>query len=190
MHPVRVLLIAAAVVLVGGGIAYATIPDSGGKIHACYKLSGGALRVIDSGGCLSSEAPLNWSQTGPQGPRGPSDLWHDDGYGHSQSISGGGFVSLASVTVGAGSYFIQASTNLDDQFNAASYGCHLVDSGGEFQFAPAETPNGTQDTVQLTFNAILSPSGSDTITLECVSPDFGAEAANWELDALQVGTVH
>ena len=52
MHPVRVLLIAAAVVLVGGGIAYATIPDSGGKIHACYKLSGGALRVIDSGGPL------------------------------------------------------------------------------------------------------------------------------------------
>lgn len=199
MFPLRVMLVAAVVVLVGGGIAYATIPDSSGKIHACYKLSGGALRVIDSGSCLSSEAPLNWSQTGPQGQqgiqgpqgeRGPSDLWHDDGYGSSQSISGGGFVSLASVTLGAGSYFVQASTNLDDPFNAASYGCHLIDGGGEIQFAPAETPNTTQDTVQLTFNALVSPTASETITLECVSPDFGAEAANWELDALQVGTVH
>jgi len=201
MVPLRVVLIAAAaVLLVGGGIAYATIPDSGGKIHACYKLSGGALRVIDSGACIASEAPLSWSQTGPQGPqgvqglqgdRGPSDLWHDDGYGDSQSVhSNNGFVDLASVTVAAGSYFVQASTNLDDPSVAASYGCDLVDAGGEFQFAPAETPNATQDTVQLTFNALVTLASSDTITLRCDSQDFGAEAANWELDALQVGTVH
>jgi hypothetical protein len=200
MHPFRVLAAAALIVLVGAGIAYATIPDSGGKIHACYKTSGGALRVIDSGSCLSSEAPLTWGQTGPQGQqgiqgvqgeRGPSDLWHDDGYGNSQTVhSNNGFVDLASVTVDAGTYFVQASTNLDDQFNAASYGCDLVDSGGEFQFAPAETPNGTQDTVQLTFDAVVTLTSSDTITLRCVSQDLGAEAANWELDALEVGTVH
>ena len=200
MHPVRALVLAALVVLVGGGIAYATIPDSGGKIHACYKLSGGALRVIDSGGCLSSEAPLTWSQTGPQGQqgiqgvqgeRGPSDLWHDDGYGLTQNIHESDFVTLASVTVGAGSYFVQASVNLANTgTTAASYGCDLVDSGGEVQFAPAETPNGTQDATQLTFNALLSPTGSDTISLRCVSQDFGSVAANWELDALQVGTVH
>ena len=191
MHPFRAVLVAAAVALIGAGIAYATIPDSSGKIHACYKLSGGALRVIDSGACLSSEAPLTWSQTGPQGPRGPSDLWHDDGYGFTDSISGGGFVTLASVSVAAGSYFIQASVNLANTgTTAANYGCDLVDSGGEFQFAPAETPSGSQDATQLTFNALLSPTGSDTISLRCVSLDPDSVAANWELDALQVGTVH
>jgi hypothetical protein len=30
------------------GIAYATIPDSGGVIHGCYGKSGGDLRVIDA----------------------------------------------------------------------------------------------------------------------------------------------
>jgi hypothetical protein len=200
MHPFRVVLIAAAVVLVGGGIAYATIPDSAGKIHACYKLSGGALRVIDSGACLSSEAPLSWSQTGPQGQqgiqgvqgeRGPSDLYHDDGYGFTQNLSNEGFVTLASVTVGAGSYFVQASVNLANTgTTAANYGCDLVDAGGEFLFAPAETPSGSEDATQLTFNALVSPSGSDTISLRCDSPDLDSVAANWELDALQVGTVH
>jgi len=147
--------------------------------------------VIDSGACLSSEAPLTWSQTGPQGARGPSDLWHDDGYGFTDSISGGGFVTLASVSVAAGSYFIQASVNLANTgTTAANYGCDLVDSGGEFQFAPAETPSGSQDATQLTFNALLSPTSSDTISLRCVSLDPDSVAANWELDALQVGTVH
>jgi hypothetical protein len=194
MHRFRVLAAAALVVLVGAGIAYATIPDSGGTIHACYKTSGGTLRVIDAGSCLASEQPLSWSQTGPQGlqgARGPSDLWHDDGYGFTQSISGGGFVTLASVTVAAGSYFIQTSVNLANTgTTAADYGCDLVDSGGEFQFAPAETPSGSQDATQLTFNALLSPKSSDTISLRCVSQDPDSVAANWELDALQIGTVH
>ena len=65
MHPFRAVLVAAAVALIGAGIAFATIPDSSGKIHACHKLSGGALRVIDSGPCLLSEAP----QTGKREPR-------------------------------------------------------------------------------------------------------------------------
>jgi len=197
MHPLRVLLIAAAAVLVGGGIAYATIPDSTGKIHACYKTSGGSLRVIDSGSCLSSEAPLSWSQTGPQGSqgvqgdRGPSDLWHADGFTSSaKNLHTGNFVTLTSVTVPAGNYLVQASTALDDPFNAASYGCDLTDAGGEFQFAVASTQNTTQDTAQLTFNGGVSLSSSDTITLRCDSPDLGAEASYWELDALEVGTVH
>jgi hypothetical protein len=36
-----------AVLAVGGGVAFATIPGSDGVIHGCYAKSGGALRVID-----------------------------------------------------------------------------------------------------------------------------------------------
>ena len=57
-----------------GGVAYATIPDGAGVIHACYQKQGGQLRVIDTGngaGCTQFEQGLNWNQTGPQGLQGP-----------------------------------------------------------------------------------------------------------------------
>lgn len=65
----------AALFAVAGGIAYATIPDSGGTIHGCYQKNDGRLRVVDpstGGSCGPSEQALNWSQVGPQGPQGPA----------------------------------------------------------------------------------------------------------------------
>jgi hypothetical protein len=64
----------AAAVLAGTGIAYASIPDSGGTIHGCYSKSG-SLSVIDTDAgqaCAKGETALNWNQTGPQGPAGPA----------------------------------------------------------------------------------------------------------------------
>jgi hypothetical protein len=54
------------------GTAWASIPDSGGVIHGCYKTDNGKLRVIDSSsaGCATDEASLTWNQTGPQGATG------------------------------------------------------------------------------------------------------------------------
>jgi hypothetical protein len=68
-------LLVVGALAVGGGIAWATIPDAGGVIHACYKNANGSLRVIDpglGGSCNPSESPLTWSQTGPAGPPGAS----------------------------------------------------------------------------------------------------------------------
>ncbi len=70
----RVIALAAAVVVLAGVVAYASIPDANGVIHGCYKKSGGTLRVIDNAvdRCDSrAEIPLSWNQTGPQGPAGP-----------------------------------------------------------------------------------------------------------------------
>jgi hypothetical protein len=57
-----------------GGAAYASIPGPDGTIHSC--LDGrGSMRVIDSSAsCGQAETPLNFSQTGPQGPPGQSQL--------------------------------------------------------------------------------------------------------------------
>lgn len=55
---------------IGGGVAFATIPGAGGVIHGCYAKLGGAVRVIDTGGCRANESPLNWNQMGQQGPQG------------------------------------------------------------------------------------------------------------------------
>jgi hypothetical protein len=66
-----VLVAIIAAVLVGAGIAYASIPGPDGVIHACYKNSDGSLKAIDSAAnCPNGYTPLNWNQTGPQGPAG------------------------------------------------------------------------------------------------------------------------
>jgi Collagen triple helix repeat (20 copies) len=69
----RVGLLAVVVgVLAVGGVAYASIPDSAGVIHACYVKKVGVLRVIDSSTdhCSSLETAIQWNQTGPAGPQG------------------------------------------------------------------------------------------------------------------------
>jgi hypothetical protein len=69
----RIGLVGAALltVLATAALAYATVPDGAGVIHACYA-RGGALHVIDSSTstCAAGESPLAWNQTGPQGPQG------------------------------------------------------------------------------------------------------------------------
>src|SRR5665213_35943 len=76
----RLLLypLSALLVFTFGITAYASIPASNGTINGCYKISSGPgpvpagqLVVIDSAAtCPSGYAPLNWNQTGVQGPVG------------------------------------------------------------------------------------------------------------------------
>jgi len=87
-------LVLGAVVCVGlaaGGVAWATIPDSGGVIHACYQKNSGQLRVIDPStgdSCSNAEKSLSWSQTGPTGPQGPQGPQGAQGPQGSQGPSG------------------------------------------------------------------------------------------------------
>ena len=69
----QMVVLATALGLAAGGIAYATIPDSNGVIHGCVLKASRIVRVIDSDttSCRSTETALNWSQTGPQGATGP-----------------------------------------------------------------------------------------------------------------------
>jgi hypothetical protein len=75
-----------------GGIAYASIPDSGGLIHGCFQKNNGNLRVVDSSsgkGCGPSEKPLNWSQTGPSGLTGSTGLTGATGSTGATGATGG-----------------------------------------------------------------------------------------------------
>jgi hypothetical protein len=77
--------VALVVVVAAGlaaGVAWATIPDGSGTIHACYTPSDKSLRVIGSGSCAKGEAALSWSQNaiqGSQGPQGPQGAQGDTG---------------------------------------------------------------------------------------------------------------
>jgi hypothetical protein len=58
----------AALVVAAGGVAFATIPDSSGTIHGCYKNINGNLRVVESASsCRNDETALAWNQQGPPG---------------------------------------------------------------------------------------------------------------------------
>jgi hypothetical protein len=75
-RPSLALIVAVIAVTLGaGGLAVATIPDSGGIIHGCFKNRSGELRVIDTEAqppeaCTARETPLNWNQQGPKGDPG------------------------------------------------------------------------------------------------------------------------
>ena len=131
IRPALVALAVAGALLAVGGIAYATIPDSGGVIHGCYKNEPGhaardrhrqgadVLELRDpaqlepdrAAGVQGSKGPRAAGPPGPQGPTGPSDVWSVDGYGSrnknlADRIRG---VTLATTpTLPAGSYSVQA----------------------------------------------------------------------------------
>jgi hypothetical protein len=78
-------LISSVLLVLAGMVAFASIPDSAGVIHACYNTAAGTLRVIDSPtqACRPSETAISWNQVGPsgaigpqgpQGPQGPSGV--------------------------------------------------------------------------------------------------------------------
>jgi Collagen triple helix repeat (20 copies) len=75
--------------VLGSVVAFASVPDSVGAIHACYSSSGqgqgngngngrggDGVRIIDSATqvCSPDETAITWNQTGPQGPMGPQGI--------------------------------------------------------------------------------------------------------------------
>ena len=197
--------------LVVGGIAYANIPDAGGVIHGCYQKNQGTLRVIDtekSQTCSSSEAQLNWSQTGPQGiqgeqgiqgiqgpkgdtgPTGPSDLWSVDGLGTNKGLGYQTWTTLATTsTLPAGSYFVQGEAEASSITSTPTeYACDLVDS--ESNVYQDTNANSQGDWVTIPVQAVITLASPDTISLTCFSTTALSSAFNWKLAAIKVGTVH
>lgn len=124
-HSPALAVLVTALVVTLGGAAYATIPDSAGVIHGCYKIGGegfdsqrGSLRVIDTDSgqsCRKHETALTWNQTGPQGPAGPQGNTGAQGPEGPQGVQGapglsGYVVSTNSAVVGGLSTIHGAAT--------------------------------------------------------------------------------
>jgi hypothetical protein len=72
---VRAAAIGLAGVLVAAAAVSGSIPAANGVITACYKKSGGVLRVIDTTITTcdpNNEVAVSWNQVGPPGPAGPA----------------------------------------------------------------------------------------------------------------------
>jgi len=87
---VRIALLSTGMLAVAGGIAYATIPDSGGVYNACLLKATGTIRLIDTSlpshdfrsHCAAFEEPISWNakgQPGAQGLPGPAGPKGDTG---------------------------------------------------------------------------------------------------------------
>jgi len=113
----RIAVVAGVAGIVVGGIVFATIPDGGGVIHGCYTRSTGVLRVIDDGvtNCKQAETSLSWNIQGQRGQQGlPGPIGPSDGILATQNPDiiqalGTEPVSIASVSLPAGSYVVNAS---------------------------------------------------------------------------------
>ena len=104
------LMFVAVAGLAAGGIAYATIPDSGGVFHACVKDANGNVRLIDAGSpgeagqCRANETAVSWSQTGPTGaqgatgPQGPTGSTGATGQTGPAGVTGLQTLSITSIT--------------------------------------------------------------------------------------------
>src|SRR3954452_22519821 len=74
----RITILAVVLFALAGGIAYATIPDSGGVYTACMLKNVGTIRLIDPSlpssnllsHCTSLETQITWNQRGQRGDSG------------------------------------------------------------------------------------------------------------------------
>jgi hypothetical protein len=128
----RVALVAIVLGLVTAGVAYATIPDSGGVFTACKLNATGTIRLIDPaiggssllGHCVSLETKLTWGQAakgdqgvqgiqgiqGPAGPPGASDVHGYFGGTYAfTNVAAGETASAASLSLPAGKYLVSGS---------------------------------------------------------------------------------
>jgi hypothetical protein len=134
-----IVTMAVGALMLAGALAYATIPDAGGIVHACYNPANGQLRVIDTGAgqaCKPAETALNWSQIGPAGPQGlvgPQGPAGPQGATGATGPAGPVGTALAYAHVHADGTFDQDSGNITVSKVAASQGlgqyCIVVTGG-------------------------------------------------------------
>jgi hypothetical protein len=104
-RPPRLVATATAIVatgVAGAGLAWASIPDQSGVIHACTKDTGD-VRIVDPTvtKCKTNETALQWNETGPQGPQGAPGPKGDPGP-TGPAGPGGGTGLWGSVSVSSG----------------------------------------------------------------------------------------
>jgi hypothetical protein len=162
--------------LVAAGIAYATIPDSGGVIHGCYAKKDGAVRVVDpgAGGACDpkKEAALDWNQTGPQGPTGTSHGYYSYGGLLAATTLGGSFAKVGELTgLGPGTYVVSARGLVEDLPNNQEAECKLVAGGSDVQETLVDTFAVGSPRLPFTLSAAATLTVPGSIETDCESND-------------------
>jgi hypothetical protein len=186
------LAIAAVLVAVTGGVAYATIPAADGVIHGCYSNRDGKLRVVDTEagqGCVDRETALDWNQQGPPGPPGPSDTYFVGN--QSASLTVGGSAIVARLALPAGKYLLTASFRVrgNDPAQPTFVRCDLtwteVYAGKNVEVG---YPSAEWEFVSDVSVADLAAPGE--VTLRCSAYDAAASIDQANFAAIKVGSIN
>lgn len=170
----RVLAAATAIAVTGSlgwGIAEAAgvIPDANGVIHACYDVTNGAVRIVpDAASCKTNETPIQWNQTGTQGPKG------DTG-----ATGAAGPQGLTGATGPQGTTGPQGATGPQGETGAQGPKGDTGPQGPAGPSAADSTPTQqfslvlNNDTPFSSANADILSNSGDTMTLTGYKLDFG-----------------
>jgi hypothetical protein len=209
------LAAAVAAALVGGGIAYATIPDSTGVIHGCYQKSGGSLSVIDAGvtTCAKSQTELDWNvqgPTGPQGPQGPQGAQGPvgpqglqgpqgaqgpagpSGTSHGYAATGGivnygtSPVKVASLSLPAGTYLVWATGTVFDSNVTTGHDCVLSSGGTTLEEEKVTTTTGPYAGTAVSYSEPLTLAGAGSVEVDCSSATDNSMSAGADVDITAV----
>jgi hypothetical protein len=117
----RTIAFAGVLLLGGGALVRAAVPDQTGMAHGCYT-SNGALRIVDpeiGQACKSNEKALDWNVRG-------SVAYQSFGAGH---LDGATPIVVADVALPAGSYTMVATVEITNTGPAAvQIACTLAGS--------------------------------------------------------------
>jgi hypothetical protein len=184
----------AATVVAGAGIAWSAIPGSDGVIHACYKDSGGALRVVDDpGSCGHRETAIDLG--GPVhgfAVANPGDV----------TFSSPTSVSVLKLGLPAGTFLVHAKTSLINQpgSDAVFVPCDLRVQGTSTMLdedrvvleAPVTTAEAYEANVPLQAAVTLAAPG--VVGLECAAVTRGTsstvDARFTQIDAVPLNTLN
>ena len=189
---------ALSLVLMTAGVtiaAVASIPDSSGLVHGCYKTTAAkngthALYVINAAttsACPSGYTSLNWNVNGPNGYSvQASDVHLNDSY-----------TELASLTLPAGSYVLNANAWLENTSpsNTSSVGdCDLVFGSATDEveaglLGPTSTPLNFQ-TLAMTVAATVTSSSTATLSCEAIGGSGETYDETASMTGVQVGSLN
>lgn len=194
LSPALVVAITALAVALGG-VAYATIPDAGGTIHGCYGPLG-VLRVIDTDTgqhCTAYEKPLNWSQTGPQGPAGATGPAGPPGTAAAVETNTvenavlpfppppSTWTNVVSLNLAKGHYLVNGAVLVDNAAYDNVTECGLIASNNnpfssntQATIFDGELADGQQVPGEATLNVtgLINLSAATTISVECLADPY------------------
>jgi hypothetical protein len=204
MSKSKLALVAGAVAAVAAGsAAFASIPDGGGVIHACYGKPGspkpGAIRVIDpskSEACSSLENPLDWNQQGLPGEKGETG----DPGSTAVYIKRTAQVALpnlnktspadvVTLSLPKGSYEISVTGSVTRTGQAPELDalCSLKEAGYKIN---EEWANDDESFSQaFAMNEVVAPASTVTVALSCASHQDNNSLANVRMTATETQSV-
>lgn len=184
-------------------VVYASIPDTGGVIHACYDSGNRMLRVIDTESgeaCRTQEMALSWNKMGPQGPQGPQGSegprGPSDGYvtslipANAKNVDNR-TVNVLSLSLPAGDYLLSASVRVErNQSGTSTVFCDLRVGGGPFPTGYLERLDGADAVATMAATNGISLTSNEMVHLTCSAfGDDGTSVTLADLTAIKVGKV-